>query len=253
MLDQDKKYRIIPCLDVKDGRVVKGVQFVDLKDAGDPVEMAEFYVAEGADELVALDISASYEGRGVMLDLVVRIADKVTIPLIIGGGIKSRHDVAALLAAGADKVSIGSMAVEKPGLIRAIKEEFGSQVLVVAIDAKFNPETGKYQVMTQGGRHVSDWEAVAWARELEDLGAGELLVTSMGRDGEKSGFDLDLVGQIADAVSIPVIASGGAGKKEDFLDLFTKTKADAGLAASIFHYKETSVKEVKNFLNDHLK
>ena len=240
--------RIIPCLDVKDGRVVKGIQFVNLRDAGDPVELASFYDQEGADELVFLDISASHEGRATMIQVVERTAAEVYIPFTVGGGISSLEDIKQILRAGADKISLNTQAVLNPNLISEAAKRFGSQCIVIAIDARYRPDSNDFEVLTHGGRQQTEWEAVAWAQEVERLGAGEILLTSMDADGSKDGFDLELTNRISQAVSIPVIASGGAGKKEHFQDVFEQTNADAALAASIFHYKETSVKEVKEFL-----
>jgi cyclase len=238
--------RIIPCLDVKDGRVVKGVNFVNLRDAGDPVETARVYDQAKADELVYLDITASFEGRKTFLDVVRRTAEEVFMPLTVGGGINSVEDIRALLNAGTDKTSINTAAVENPALVKEASERFGSQCIVVAIDAK---KVGNiWKVFTHGGRNETDKEAVAWAREVERLGAGEILLTSMDTDGTKDGFDLPLTKAVSDAVNIPVIASGGAGKLEHFADVFTKTRADAALAASIFHYGEIPVGEVKEYL-----
>lgn len=240
--------RIIPCLDVKEGRVVKGVQFVELRDAGDPVELAEFYDQEGADELVFLDISASHEGRETMVDVVERVAAKLAIPFTVGGGINTLEDMKRILRAGADKVSLNTAAVKRPDLITEGAEFFGSQCIVVAIDAKYDEELGSWRVYTHGGRNATDYEVIAWAQEVVERGAGEILLTSMDKDGEKSGFDLALTKAVSEAVSVPVIASGGAGNADDFVDAFALGKADAALAASIFHYKETSVKEVKDYL-----
>lgn len=240
--------RIIPCLDVKDGRVVKGVQFVNLNDAGDPVELAAFYSEQGADELVLLDISASVEGRKTMTDVVKRVAEAVTIPFVVGGGMNSIEDMKRVLDAGADKVSVNTAAVLRPSLIEEAKAQFGSERIVVAIDAKYEKDEEKAFVYTHGGKNKTDWEVTAWAKEVEHLGAGEILLTSMDKDGEKSGFDIQLLKEVTEAVSIPVIASGGAGKKEDFYEVFEKTNVSAALAASIFHYKETSVEEVKAYL-----
>lgn len=242
--------RIIPCLDVKDGRVVKGVQFVDLKDAGDPVELAAFYNEQGADELVFLDISASHEGRKTMIDVVEKAAEVLSIPFTVGGGMNSVADIEAVLQAGADKVSLSTAAVERPELLREANEKFGKERIVAAIDAKYEKEEEQWIVHTHGGRKRRDWEAVAWAKEVEKLGAGEILLTSMNEDGAKNGYDLELTKAVSDSVSIPVIASGGAGKKEHFLEVFEKTNATAALAASVFHYKETSVKEVKAYLRE---
>ncbi|NTV29958.1 MAG: imidazole glycerol phosphate synthase subunit HisF [Candidatus Omnitrophica bacterium] len=239
--------RIIPCLDVKDGRVVKGVNFVNLRDAGDPVEVARIYDQAGADELVFLDITASHEGRKTFVDVVNRTAEQVFMPLTVGGGINSIDDIRRLLNAGADKVSINTAAVKNPQLVKEAAERFGSQCIVVAIDARKSADG--WQVFTHGGRTPTDKEAVAWAREVERLGAGEILLTSMDADGTKDGFDLPLTAAVTVAVNIPVIASGGAGKVEHFGDLFRKTGADAGLAASIFHYREIEVAQVKKYLS----
>ncbi|RAK19976.1 cyclase [Anoxybacillus vitaminiphilus] len=242
--------RIIPCLDVKDGRVVKGVQFVQLRDAGDPVELAKFYDAEGADELVFLDISASHEGRKTMIEVVEKVAAQLAIPFTVGGGINSLEDMKKILRAGADKVSLNTAAVKTPRLISEGADFFGSQCIVVAIDAKYDKELGSWRVYTHGGRNATDWEVVEWAKEAVNRGAGEILLTSMDCDGEKNGFDLALTRKVSEAVSVPVIASGGAGKAEHFVEAFLEGKADAALAASIFHYKETSVKEVKAYLKE---
>lgn len=241
--------RIIPCLDVKDGRVVKGIQFVGLRDAGDPVELATFYDEEGADELVFLDISASHEGRKTMVDVVEQVAAQLAIPFTVGGGINSLEDMKRILRAGADKVSLNTAAVLRPELISEGASFFGSQCIVVAIDAKYDEALGSWRVFTHGGRTETDWEVVAWAKEVVNRGAGEILLTSMDSDGEKKGFNLALNKAISEAVSVPVIASGGAGNAEHFYQAFEEGKADAALAASIFHYKETSVKEVKTYLN----
>ncbi|MCO7175929.1 imidazole glycerol phosphate synthase subunit HisF [Sporolactobacillus kofuensis] len=240
--------RIIPCLDVKDGRVVKGKQFVHLRDAGDPVELAMYYNAEGADELVFLDISASNEGRKTMVEVVKQVAAKLNIPFTVGGGIRSLEDIKTLLRAGADKISLNSSAVARPELIKEGADYFGCQCIVCAIDAKWNPETGTYKVFTHGGQKETSLNAIEWAKKAVALGAGEILLTSMDQDGEKKGFELNLTSKISEAVDVPVIASGGAGSAADFLDAFEQGKADAALAASIFHYKETSVANVKSFL-----
>ncbi|MBF0484988.1 MAG: imidazole glycerol phosphate synthase subunit HisF [Candidatus Omnitrophica bacterium] len=239
--------RIIPCLDVKDGRVVKGVNFVNLRDAGDPVEVARAYDKAKADELVFLDITASHEGRKIFIDVVRRTAEQIFMPLTVGGGINSVADIRALLNAGADKTSINTAAVKNPELVREASDRFGSQCIVVAIDAKRVGNTWK--VFTHGGRNETGKEAVSWAKEVQKLGAGEILLTSMDADGTKNGFDLPLTKAVTEAVNIPVIASGGAGKVEDFADVFSKAGADAGLAASIFHYGEISIAEVKNYLH----
>ncbi|MGX9135828.1 imidazole glycerol phosphate synthase subunit HisF [Rummeliibacillus sp. JY-2-4R] len=237
--------RIIPCLDVKEGRVVKGVQFVSLRDAGDPVELAKFYNEQGADELVFLDISATHEGRETMVDVVRKTAASLSIPFTVGGGIRTLDDMKRMLRAGADKISINSSAIQNPELIKEGSDYFGAQCIVVAIDAKWSEEDGTWMVYTHGGRNKTEREAVAWAKEAVELGAGELLVTSMDKDGEKSGFDLPLTKAIRQAVNVPIIASGGAGNVNDFYDVLEDVDADAALAASIFHYKETSVAEVK--------
>jgi cyclase len=241
--------RIIPCLDVKEGRVVKGVSFVDLRDAGDPVELAARYDREGADELVFLDISASVEGRRTMFDVVRGAAAELRIPFTVGGGIGSLEDMYDLLRAGADKVSVNTSAVRNPELIEAGATRFGSQCIVVAIDAKYDPDRDDWFVYTHGGRNATDLRALDWAREAVERGAGEILLTSMDQDGRKTGFDLKLTELIAGNVSVPVIASGGAGEERHFVDLFTRTRASAGLAASIFHYQEVTIAGVKAALN----
>jgi cyclase len=241
--------RIIPCLDVKEGRVVKGIQFLGLRDAGDPVELAKFYDQEGADELVFLDISASHEGRKTMVDVVEQVAAQLAIPFTVGGGINSLEDMKRILRAGADKVSLNTAALINPELISEGAGFFGSQCIVVAIDAKYDDGLGSWRVFTHGGRNATEWEVVAWAKEAVKRGAGEILLTSMDSDGEKNGFNLALNKAVSEAVSVPVIASGGAGNAEHFLQAFEDGKADAALAASIFHYKETSVKEVKDYLD----
>jgi imidazole glycerol-phosphate synthase subunit HisF len=242
--------RIIPCLDVKDGRVVKGVQFVQLRDAGDPVELARFYDEQGADELVFLDISASVEGRKTMVEVVREVASELAIPFTVGGGINTLEDMKRMLRSGADKVSLNTAAVNNPMLIAEGSAFFGSQCIVVAIDAKYDSELGSWRVYTHGGRKPTDLEVIEWAREAVRLGAGEILLTSMDSDGEKKGFDLSLTRAVSEAVTVPVIASGGAGNADHFADAFIEGKADAALAASIFHYRETSVKEVKSYLHD---
>lgn len=238
--------RIIPCLDVKDGRVVKGINFVQLRDAGDPVSIAEAYNNNLADEIVFLDITASHEKRSIFLDVVKATAEKVFMPLTVGGGISDLNDIRNLLNAGADKVSINTAAVLNPKLIKEAAERFGSQCIVVAIDAK--KKHGNWEVYTHGGRQASGKDAVAWAKEVEKLGAGEILLTSMDCDGTKNGYDLTLTEAICKAVNIPVIASGGAGKLEHFYDVLTKTGADAALAASVFHYGEIPISDVKKYL-----
>ena len=241
--------RIIPCLDVKDGRVVKGVNFVNLRDAGDPVELAAIYDREGADELVFLDISASVEGRATMVEVVKRTAGEISIPFTVGGGISQVDDMTRLLRAGADKIGINTAAVKNPQLISDGARRFGSQCIVVAIDAKYNDAWGEWEIYTHGGRNPSGIKALDWAREAERLGAGEILLTSMDKDGTKDGFDLKLTRAVSDLVNIPVIASGGAGNEEQFYDVFTEGRADAGLAASIFHYKELTIHQVKQYLH----
>ncbi|MCB9772000.1 MAG: imidazole glycerol phosphate synthase subunit HisF [Candidatus Omnitrophica bacterium] len=240
------KKRIIPCLDVKDGRVVKGVNFVELRDAGDPVSVAEAYDKQGADEIIFLDITASHEKRPIILDIVKHTAEKVFMPLTVGGGIQSVDDIRELLSAGADKVSLNSSAIKNPQLITEAANRYGSQCIVVAIDAKKNGS--HWDVYINGGRVKTDKEAIIWAKEVEQLGAGEILLTSMDADGTKNGFDLALTDAVCKAVNIPVIASGGAGKIEDFADVFIKTNVDAALAASVFHYGELTIPQVKNFL-----
>ncbi len=240
--------RIIPCLDVKDGRVVKGVRFLNLRDAGDPVAAAQAYDRQGADELVFLDITASHEGRAITLDVVRRTAEAIYMPLTVGGGVRGIDDIRMLLRAGADKVSLNTRALERPALIREAAERFGSQCIVVAIDAK--RENGRWGVYTHGGRRPSGWETVAWAQEAERLGAGEILLTSMDRDGTQDGYDLELTRAVAHAVSIPVIASGGAGTLQHLYKAVTEGMADAVLAASIFHFGPYTVREAKAYLRD---
>ena len=240
--------RIIPCLDVKDGRVVKGVNFVDLRDAGDPVEQAMVYDREGADELVFLDINASHEARATMLDMVRKVAESVFIPYCVGGGIRTIDDIRDTLLAGADKVSINSAAVRTPDLISAGAWGFGSQCIVVAIDPR--RVEGKWVVHINGGRIPTNKEAVAWAKEVEDRGAGEILLTSMDKDGTKSGYDIELTQAVVDAVSIPVIASGGAGQKCHFREILQDGGADAALAASLFHFSELRIADLKRFLHE---
>ena len=239
--------RLIPCLDLKNGRVVKGENFVGLRDAGDPVEAAMEYDRQGADELVLLDITASSDDRNIMVELVRRVAERIFIPFTVGGGIRSVEDFTAILRAGADKVSVNSAALKIPGLIREAAEKFGSQCVVVAMDAK-RRGSGGWTLYLNGGRIDTGKDAVEWAKEVQQLGAGEILLTSMDRDGTKRGYDLELTRAISQAVSIPVIASGGAGQLEHFYDAFTEGRADAVLAASLFHFKETSVPEVKAYL-----
>jgi imidazole glycerol-phosphate synthase subunit HisF len=243
--------RIIPCLDIKDGRVVKGVNFINLKDAGGAVENAKFYDAEGADELVFLDITASHEKRGTTVELVKKVADTIFLPFTVGGGIRTIDDIRALLNAGCDKVSINTAAVKEPEFVKKASSRFGSQCIVVAIDAKCRVKTKdrqKWEVFINGGRTPTGIDAVAWARRMESYGAGEILLTSMDYDGTKEGYDIDLTAAISSSVGIPVIASGGAGTLEHLYDALTEGRADAVLAASIFHYREYRVKEAKQYL-----
>jgi cyclase len=241
--------RIIPCFDVLDGRVVKHVGFLqNRRDAGDPVELAELYCREGADELVLLDISASQEGRLAMRQVVSEVAKRVNIPLTVGGGVSTVDDVRTLLLAGADKVSMNTGAVRNPQLIKEAARRFGEQCVVVAIDANMNPTTGTYEVMIAGGHRGTGLDAIEWAERAADLGAGEILLTSFRQDGTREGYDLELTRLIAEVVNVPVIASGGAGAKEHFYDVLTKGGADAALAASVFHFAETSIGQVKAYL-----
>lgn len=244
--------RLIPCLDVKDGRVVKGVQFVNLRDAGDPVEAAQAYDAQGADELVFLDITASHEGRAIMLDVVRRTAEGIYMPLTVGGGVRSLDDIRTLLRAGADKVSLNTAALERPELVSDAARAFGSQCIVVAIDAKRERGAGppRWQVYTHGGRRPAGRDAVEWAREVVRLGAGEILLTSMDRDGTGDGYDLELTRAVAEAVSVPVIASGGAGSLDHLRQSVVEGKADAALVASLFHFGRHSIREAKEYLRD---
>ena len=242
--------RVIPCLDFMGGRVVKGVNFLELRDAGDPVEHAAVYSRERADELVFLDIAASHEQRDIVIDMVRRVADAINIPFTVGGGLRTVEDLRSILLAGADKTSINSAAVRTPSLIDEGSKRFGSQCIVVAIDAKREQDKG-WQVYIDGGRISTGQEAVEWAREVEDRGAGEILLTSMDRDGTKDGYDIELTRAVADAVTIPVIASGGAGKLEDFYQVLTEGAASAALAASLFHFRELSVAQVKAYLAQH--
>ncbi|MBE6816594.1 MAG: imidazole glycerol phosphate synthase subunit HisF [Ruminococcaceae bacterium] len=240
--------RIIPCLDVKNGRVVKGVSFVDIRDAGDPVECAKIYDKEGADELVLLDIMASHEGRGTMLDIVERVADSVFIPFTVGGGITTTDDFKEILRAGADKISVNSAAVRNPQLINDAAYKFGSQCVVCAIDAKRRAD-GTFEVYLNGGRVPTGIDAVRWAIEAESRGAGEILLTSMDQDGQKTGYDIALTKAVSENVGIPVIASGGAGKPEHFTEVLTEGKADAVLAASLFHFGELPIPQLKQYLH----
>ena len=239
--------RIIPWLDVRDGRVVKGVNFVNIRDAGDPVELARFYSDQGADEIVFLDITATSDGRATVADVVERTAEQVFVPLTVGGGIRPLEDFRQLLRAGADKISVNSAAVKDPGLISRAAERFGSQCVVLAIDARRRPE-GSYEVVVAGGRTPTGLDAVEWARRGEALGAGEILLTSMDADGTKAGFDLEMTRAVTQAVSIPVIASGGCGSLEHFAQVFAETDCDAALAASLFHFGELTVPQVKEYL-----
>lgn len=240
--------RIIPCLDVKDGRVVKGVNFVDLKDAGDPVEIAAAYDAAGADEVVFLDITASSDARSTVVDMVRKVAERVFIPFTVGGGIRTVEDFKVLLREGADKISVNSAAIDNPELIREAADKFGSQCVVVAIDARRREDGSGWNVYKNGGRIDMGIDAVEWAVRADRLGAGEILLTSMDCDGTKDGYDLKLTRTIAEKVSIPVIASGGAGTKEHFYEALTEGKADAALAASLFHFKELEIMDLKNDL-----
>lgn len=240
--------RIIPCLDVKDGRVVKGVNFINLKDAGDPVEIAKVYDKAGADELVFLDITASSDNRNTVIDMVSKVASNVFIPFTVGGGIRTVEDFKALLREGADKISINSAAINNPDLIAEAAERFGSQCVVVAIDARKREDNSGWNVYKNGGRVDTGLDAVEWAKKVDQLGAGEILLTSMDCDGTKNGYDIELTRTIAENVSIPVIASGGAGVKEHFYDALEEGKADAVLAASLFHYKELEIKDLKEYL-----
>ncbi len=241
--------RIIPCLDVTNGRVVKGVNFVELRDAGDPVEIARRYDEQGADELTFLDITATSDGRDLILHIIEAVASQVFIPLTVGGGVRTVDDVRRLLNAGADKISVNSSAVANPQMVQDIAQKFGSQCIVVAIDAKKSGD-GKWEVFTHGGRKPTGLDVVEWAKKMESLGVGEVLLTSMDRDGTKSGFDLALTRAVSDAVSIPVIASGGVGGLQDLADGIKIGKADAVLAASIFHYGQHTVQEAKRFMSE---
>jgi len=240
------KKRIIPCLDIRDGRTVKGINFIDIRDAGDPVELAKRYVQEGADELGFLDITATYENRKTLSALVEKISREINIPFTVGGGINSLADVSVIIKAGADKVSINSSAVKRPELITEIAEQFGSQCVVVAIDTNFI--NNEWIVYVNGGRIPTKLKTMDWVKQVEDLGAGEILLTSMNNDGMKTGFALDITNNVSQAVNIPVIASGGAGTKEHFKEVFLQTKASAALAASIFHFGEIPIPDLKNYL-----
>ncbi|MCD8123431.1 MAG: imidazole glycerol phosphate synthase subunit HisF [Lachnospiraceae bacterium] len=242
--------RIIPCLDVHAGRVVKGVNFVHLRDAGDPVEIAAAYDAAGVDELVFLDITASSDARNIMIDMVRRVAEKVFIPFTVGGGIRTVEDFRTILREGADKISVNSSAINRPELISEAADKFGSQCVVVAIDARRRPDGSGWTVLKNGGRIDVGLDAIEWARKTCELGAGEILLTSMDCDGTKAGYDNELTALVAENVSVPVIASGGAGTKEHFYDALTEGRADAALAASLFHYKELEIRDLKRYLAD---
>lgn len=243
--------RIIPCLDVKDGRVVKGVNFVGLRDAGDPVELAKFYSEQGADEIVFLDITATSDGRETIADVIARTCKEVFVPLTVGGGIRTVEDFKDILRAGADKISINSSAVKTPDLINDAASRYGSQCVVVAMDARTNENMPSgYEIFVAGGRKATGIDAVEWAKEVYQRGAGEILLTSMDKDGTKSGFDLDLTEKVCQVAQIPVIASGGCGNLEHFAEVFEKTHATAALAASLFHYGELSISQVKNYLRE---
>lgn len=241
--------KIIPCLDCKDGRVVKGVSFVDLKDAGDPVEIAKAYCEEGADELVLLDITATTDDRATRLDLVRKVADVVTIPFAVGGGIHSADEFRAVIEAGADKAAVNSAAILKPELIKELADEFGTDKVVSAIDAVRREDGNGWSVVRNSGTVDADMDAVEWAKQVEALGAGEIILTSMDEDGQKNGYDIELTKAVAEAVDIPVVASGGAGSKEDILAAFTQAHAAAALAASLFHFKEVGIRELKEYLS----
>ncbi|HVK47239.1 MAG TPA: imidazole glycerol phosphate synthase subunit HisF [Pseudobacter sp.] len=241
--------RIVPCLDIKDGRTVKGTNFVDLRDAGDPVELGALYAREGADELVFLDITATVEKRKTLRELVNRISHHINIPFTVGGGISSVEDVYALLQNGADKISVNTAAFKNPGLVNELAKEFGSQCVVLAIDTR-KEEDGEWYVYLNGGRVKTDTKCKDWAKQAVDLGAGEILLTSMNHDGTKAGFAIDITRELATTLPVPVIASGGGGSMEHFVDVFNNAKADAALAASIFHFKEISIPELKGYLQE---
>jgi len=238
--------RIIPCLDIKDGKTVKGINFVDLRDAGDPVELAQLYSEKGADELVFLDITATVEKRKTLVELVRNVARQINIPFTVGGGISSIEDVSALLHAGADKISVNSSAVRNPSLINQLSNEFGAQCVVVAIDSRY--VDGEHIVHVKGGREATEVRTIPWAQEVQERGAGEILLTSMDHDGTKAGFAIELTGHLTKLLHIPVIASGGAGNMEHFSDIFQNNDADAALAASIFHFKEIDIPDLKSYL-----
>ncbi|MCD8027485.1 MAG: imidazole glycerol phosphate synthase subunit HisF [Erysipelotrichaceae bacterium] len=243
--------RIIPCLDIKDGKVVKGVNFVGLKDVGDPIEIAKRYDEQCADEVVFLDITATYENRDIIKDLIQRGASELSIPLTVGGGIRTIDDFRMILSSGADKVSINSAAIKNPQLIKEASDEFGVQCVVVAIDAKQRENKSGYDVYIAGGRINTGLDLIEWVKQCEELGAGEILLTSMDKDGTRDGFDIDMLNAVIDVVSIPVIASGGCGGKEDIVEAFEQTNCDAALAASLFHYGEATIDEVKELCKEH--
>lgn len=242
--------RIIACLDVKDGRVVKGVNFIDFKDAGDPVEVAKAYDEAGADELVILDISATLEDRDTSLDVIRNVAKTISIPLIVGGGIQSLEDIKKVIQAGASKISINSAAVSNPELIKSASNEYGSAKIIVAIDAKIRGDNSGWNVYTKSGNNDTGIDVISWSKQVEELGAGEILLTSMNCDGTKEGYDIELTREVVKNVNIPVTASGGAGSLEDFYDVFIKTNAKAALAASLFHFKEVEIPLLKNYLKN---
>lgn len=241
------KKRIIPCLDIKDGRTVKGINFKQIRDAGDPVELAKRYVDQGADELVFLDITATLEKRKTLVNLVEKVAREINIPFTVGGGIRTKEDVSMLISSGADKISINSSAVKNPELITELSSLFGSQCIIVAIDTKYNG--ADWEVFIHGGKKPTGINTLKWSKKAEQLGAGEILLTSMNNDGTKAGFALDITADISEEINIPVIASGGAGEMVHFKDLFQQSKASAGLAASIFHYNEIAIPDLKQYLN----
>lgn len=242
--------RIIPCLDVRDGTVVKGINFTHIKEVGDPVRLAEYYYKQGADELVFLDITATHEGRDIMKDVVERVAEKIFIPFTVGGGLKTIEDIRTILRAGADKVSLNSAAVRDKQLIKQGAMEFGNQCIVLAVDAKRRTDNSGWNVVINGGRIDTGLDALKWIEEAVTLGAGEILLTSMDSDGTKNGYDIELTKKVSNSVNVPVIASGGCGNIEHFYDVFSYGKADAALAASLFHYGELSIKQVKSYLDD---
>lgn len=243
--------RIIPCLDIKDGKVVKGVNFVGLKDVGDPIELAKKYDEQCADEVVFLDITASYEDRGIMKDIIERGASELTIPLAVGGGIRTLDDFRMILASGADKVSVNSAAIANPQLIKEAADEFGVQCVVIAIDAKKRKDQSGWDVYVKGGRENTGLDLIEWVKKCESLGAGEVLLTSMDADGTKAGYDIEMLNAVCDAVDIPVIASGGCGSIQDIIDVFEKTNVDAALVASLFHFNEATVEDVRNECKKH--